>query len=158
MWPSVSVGRGQCCHEPGRRTPSPHSAQSYVSLSLAQGANSPGLVRLGFLDHVKRQQGLRVFPGLKPDTRAKLTGQFSKCWGRYAKAAGVKNTKKTFHGFRYTFEDACRRADIRDEHHDALTGHSNGSVGRKYGLGVALRVLAGAVGKLSDPGVDCLDL
>lgn len=54
---------------------------------------------------------------------------------------------------RHTFKDACRRAGIAEEVHDALTGHSNGSVGRSYGLGVSLTVLAEAMETVSYPGV-----
>ncbi len=117
----------------------------------------PELIRLGFLEYAKGQQGPRVFPELKPDTHGKLTSHWSKWYGRYARAIGLTDPRKTFHSFRHTFKDACRRAEISEEHHDALTGHSNGSVGRGYGVGVPLKVLAGAVEKISYPGVElCL--
>jgi hypothetical protein len=35
-----------------------------------------------------------------------------------------------------------------EEHHDAITGHSNGSVGRSYGQGVPLRVLAESMARV----------
>jgi hypothetical protein len=38
--------------------------------------------------------------------------------------------------------------------HDALTGHTSASVGRKYGNGVPLEVLAEAVAKVSYKGLD----
>jgi hypothetical protein len=40
-----------------------------------------------------------------------------------------------------------------DEHHDAITGHSNGSVGRSYGTGVPLRVRAESMAKVKFDGV-----
>jgi hypothetical protein len=36
-----------------------------------------------------------------------------------------------------------------EEHHDAITGHANGSVGRSYGRGVPLKVLAESMAKIS---------
>jgi len=45
-------------------------------------------------------------------------------------------------------KDACRRAGLSEEVHDVLTGHKNGSVGRTYGLGVALKVLADSMAKV----------
>jgi hypothetical protein len=35
-----------------------------------------------------------------------------------------------------------------EDHHDQITGHSNGSVGRSYGQGVPLRVLAESMAKV----------
>jgi len=40
-----------------------------------------------------------------------------------------------------------------EEVHDALTGHTTGSVGRTYGRGVPLVVLAEWMGRLSYPGL-----
>ena len=54
-----------------------------------------------------------------------------------------------FHSFRHAFKDACRRAKLSEEVHDALTGHTNGGVGRTYGLGVPLAALADAVTKIT---------
>jgi hypothetical protein len=61
---------------------------------------------------------------------------------------GVSDPLKTFHSLRHSFKDACRRAGIAEEVHDALTGLRNGSVGRSYGLGVPLKVLAEAMKKV----------
>ncbi len=47
-----------------------------------------------------------------------------------------------------------RRAGISEEVHDALTGHSNGSVGRSYWLGVPLRVLAESMAKVGYAGLN----
>jgi hypothetical protein len=35
-----------------------------------------------------------------------------------------------------------------EEHHDAITGHTNGSVGRSYGRGVPSKVLAESMTKI----------
>lgn len=35
-----------------------------------------------------------------------------------------------------------------EDHHDQITGHSNGSVGRSYEQGVPLRVLAESMAKV----------
>src|SRR5205814_10210549 len=40
-----------------------------------------------------------------------------------------------------------------EEHHDAIIGHANGSVGRSYGRGVPLKVLAESMAKVSYPGL-----
>jgi hypothetical protein len=49
---------------------------------------------------------------------------------------------------RHGWKDAAR-AVISEEHHDAITGHSNGSVGRSYGKGVPLKVLAESMARVT---------
>ena len=55
------------------------------------------------------------------------------------------------------FKEACRISGVSEEVHDALTGHSGGSVGRNYG-GVPLDVKADAITALSYAGLDLTDL
>jgi integrase len=115
----------------------------------------PHLIRLGLLDYMQGvpQDGL-LFPELKPGPHGKLTGALSKWWARFNDAHGVTDPLKVFHSFRHTFVDACRRVGISEEQHNALTGHSNGSVSRRYGSGVALKTLAECMEKVSYPGLD----
>jgi integrase len=117
----------------------------------------PELLRLGFLRYVEKRRELgkdvNLFPDLKPDGKGVVTGNWSKWWGRYARSVGVTDRRKVFHSFRHTFKDACRAAGIEEAIHDALTGHSGGGVGRTYGIGYPLSVLAGAIKKIRYPGV-----
>ena len=109
------------------------------------------LVRCGFLDYVEQRKlagGGPLFPDLKRGCHKKLTASFSKWWGRYARQVGVTDPRKVFHSFRHAFKDACRAARVTEEVHDALTGHAGGGVGRSYGSGVPLEVLAEGVGKV----------
>jgi integrase len=109
----------------------------------------PELVRLGFLDYVKRlPQDGRLFPELKPGPHGKLTGAFSKWWARFTDDLGVDDPRKTFHSLRHCFKDVCRAAGLSEEVHDALTGHVSGAVGRTYGTGVPLQALKGAVERI----------
>lgn len=45
----------------------------------------------------------------------------------------------------------CRDAEIGEELHDALTGHSGGGIGRSYGGGFGLKALAEALGSIEVP-------
>jgi len=83
-----------------------------------------------------------------------MTGNWSKWWSRYTDYLGITDPRKVFHSLRHSFKDACRAARIEEELHDALTGHTSASVGRKYGNGVPLEVLAEAVAKVSHKGLD----
>ncbi len=64
------------------------------------------------------------------------------------KTVGISDPRLTLHSARHSFKDRCRAAGLTEEVHDALTGHSNGSVSRSYGRGVPLKVLAEAVVKI----------
>ena len=106
------------------------------------------LIRLGFLKYVSKlpPQG-SLWPDPKPDNKGKLTGNWSKWWGRYARQeAGITDPRKVFHSFRHTFKDATRAAGIDEALSDALTGHSGGGVRRTYGRGYPIEKLAEAIG------------
>jgi integrase len=117
----------------------------------------PELVRCGFLDHVAKRRsegGGRLFPDLRRGSHGKLTAKFSQWWTKRGDELGVRvPRKKVFHSFRHSFKEACRNAEVGEEIHDALTGHSGGGVGRTYG-GVPLRVKAREIAKVSYLGLD----
>ncbi len=83
-----------------------------------------------------------------------FTAAWSKKINRIFRDLGITDRRKVFHSFRHNFKDACRRAGIQEAVHDALTGHSNGSVGRNYGLGYRVAELAEAMNKITYPAVD----
>jgi integrase len=114
----------------------------------------PELVRAGFLEYVKGlpADGL-VFPELKPGPHGKLTGAYSKWWARFTDDLDITDRTKTFHSLRGGFKDACRAVGMPEEVHDSLTGHTTGSVGRTYGRGVPLSVLAEWVGRVRYRGL-----
>jgi len=67
------------------------------------------------------------------------------------RAAGITGPRKApNHSWRHRFKDVCRGAGIEKAVHDALTGHSSGDEGDKYGLGYPLATLAKAVEQLPD--------
>jgi integrase len=119
------------------------------------------LLRCGLLAYVEERRQAedeRLFPGLRPSITGQMTGNWSKWWSRYTDDLGITDDRKVFHSFRHTFKRACRAARIEEELHDALTGHTSASVGRKYGNGVPLEVLAEAVGRVSYKGLDLTHL
>jgi integrase len=120
----------------------------------------PELERLGLLRY--RQSLLRkgvsaqdpLWPDFKFDTKAGRAGPWSKWFNRYLRdKAGVVDGGKVFHSFRHTFKRMARDAGLSEEMHDALTGHTGGGVGRSYGGGFGLKVLAEAVWRLEVPAV-----
>ena len=110
------------------------------------------IIRCGFLAYVgalKKRGETKMFPDIrrKPGAKGAQTAAWSKKYGRWLDKIGITDSRLVFHSFRHTFKEACRVANIREEIHDALTGHSNGSIGREYG-GYPLAHLAENVGKI----------
>lgn len=118
----------------------------------------PEVIRLGFLEYARRTRTAghqQLLPLLKRDSREILTGNWSKWFGRYLRTEiGITNRLKVFHSFRHTFKDACRRARIPEDIHDALTGHASQSVARNYGGEYPLQVLKEAIGNIRYDGLE----
>jgi integrase len=128
----------------------------------------PVLIDVGFMRYVAARRyeaqndAALLFPGLEP--RGKKAHRWAAAWSKWfnrwrrdrLKIDGHE-TRKDFHSLRHTFVDMTRAAQIEEEVHDALTGHSfkGGSkgVGRRYGAGVPLAVRAEAIRKLMPPAV-----
>ena len=103
------------------------------------------LIKIGFLKYIDSLKSNKVFPELIADTHGSLTGNWSKWFSRYKKSIGLTDKRKVFHSFRHTFKDALRNSEVDEALSDALTGHTNGSVGRQYGQGYTLEKLNKAI-------------
>ena len=103
------------------------------------------LIKFGFLKYIESLKSNKVFPELTVDTHGSLTGNWSKWFSRYKKSIGLTDKRKVFHSFRHTFKDALRNSEVDEALSDALTGHTNGSVGRQYGQGYTLEKLNKAI-------------
>jgi integrase len=122
----------------------------------------PTLLNIGFMKLVetRRQQGeKRLFPDLPIGADGYYSSPFSKWFKRFLESAGVKRGENAFHSFRHSFEDACRDSDIPKEIMDALQGHGEEGMARRYGDGytgsvLLLRKLDEAMGRLQYRGLD----
>lgn len=108
------------------------------------------LVKLGILNYVNRQRIAKqdwLFSELVPDIKGNRSGNWSKWFHRYLReTVGITDSEVVFHSLRHNFKEFCRICEIREDVHDALTGHKNGSVGRSYGGAMyPLGPLAGAI-------------
>jgi integrase len=113
----------------------------------------PAIIAEGFLEYVKGlPKGSPLFPDMAPDVFGRRGGNATKILGRWVRRQGIADPRKApNHSWRHRFKDECRNAGIEKSVHDALTGHTSGEVGDKYGLGYSLPTLAAAVGKLQSP-------
>ncbi|MCP8467356.1 phage integrase SAM-like domain-containing protein [Pseudomonas sp. ZM23] len=95
----------------------------------------PDLIELGLLDYAKALPPTgQLFPLLKASPAGFYGTNWGKAWGRYLRdIASVQSPASPSHGFRHTFKTLCRQVGIPEDVHDAITGHSDGSVSRDYG-------------------------
>jgi len=118
------------------------------------------LIRLGLLRYREARlagKGVKETDSLWPDVRSAdgfySATAYTKFFGRYLrKTVGIKDRGVVFHSFRHSFKRLCRDAELSEELHDALTGHSNGgSVGRGYGAGFGLKALHEGISRIAAP-------
>lgn len=124
------------------------------------------LIELGFVKYAQsiQQRGeIHLFPELPHDPAGALSSSrtFTKWWGVWCErnseeGSRINDPNKTFHSFRHSFKRACRDAGLGEEIHDLLTGHKGVSVGRGYGQGAGLRILAEAIERVSYPSFPTL--
>jgi integrase len=95
----------------------------------------PDLIELGFLKYVESlPTRSALFPELDANHAGYFGHNFGKRWSVYLKTvAGMDSKVRPSHGFRHSFITLCREAGVPEELRDALTGHDNGAVSRKYG-------------------------
>lgn len=119
------------------------------------------LVDFGLRDLIARRQkagDVRLFPDCPMGADGYYSSPFSKHFGRFLKSVGVKTGKNAFHSFRHCFEDACRNSGIPKEIMDALQGHGEEGMSKRYGKGFVLRKLAEAMAQLRYDGLDLAHL
>jgi integrase len=92
----------------------------------------------------------RLFPAFPLDADGKATNAASK---RCLRITGQLTPKRTVHELRHTFKRLCRDADVLEEIHDQLTGHTSQSISRSYGKGASLKKLDEAIQKLEHPWI-----
>ena len=122
----------------------------------------PELVKIGFLDYVKKRKEAgdkRLFPEIrKSKADGTYSSTFSKWFNNFLTRTGVKTKLNCFHSFRHGFEDACRNADISGDKTDVLQGHKLPGMRGEYGEGFKLVDLKKAVEKISYPDLDLTHL
>jgi integrase len=91
----------------------------------------PELVRLGFLDFVEATGcDTWLFPAVSTEEGVKA---WTKWFGRFLDKLGITDKRKGLHSLRHNLIDALRAGGVQEDLNDALTGHSEKTVGRGYG-------------------------
>jgi integrase len=125
-------------------------------MSIRKVPVAPELLELGFfryMDAVRADGQLSLFPNLTHDWHEKLSGAFSKFFGRYkTQILGIHNPKKVLYSFRHTMKDAMMRANVGPMYLQRVLGHASGMgvVTDDYGKeDVPLNVLTSEFAKIN---------
>ena len=95
-----------------------------------------GLLR--FMDAMKAKGQTSLFPSLTHDWHDKLSGAFSKFFGRYKMhVLGINNPKKVLYSFRHTMKDAMTSAQVESKYLKRILGHASGEGSVTDGYGAA---------------------
>lgn len=117
----------------------------------------PTLLELGLeklIERRKAEGAVRLFPDLPMGEDGYYSSPFSKYFGRFLKASGADAAKTSFHSFRHSFEDACRNVDVPFEVMNALQGHGESGMAKRYGKGYVLQHLDKWVRQIRYDGLD----
>lgn len=115
----------------------------------------PDLISLGFLEYAGNLPANgQLFPHLKASPAGFYGANWGKAWAKYLReVAHVYSPASPSHGFRHTFKTLSRGAGIPEDIHDAITGHSDGSVSRDYGTMPLSRIVEELAKYPSAPGL-----
>jgi integrase len=127
------------------------------------------LVRVGFLDFVESARECGGDAWLFPTVSvAKGAKAWTKWFRRYLDRLGITDKRKGLHSLRHGFIDALRAGGVQEDLNDALTGHTEKTVGRSYGARArhprqrhktiidrfGMAQMVEAIGKVKYPSVD----
>jgi integrase len=70
---------------------------------------------------------------ITPDRHGSRSDNASAIVNPWMRSIGITDPRKTFHCHRHTVKTLLRDQFVPEDVHDAITGHSNAKVGRKYG-------------------------
>lgn len=90
---------------------------------------APELIELGLLRYVewlRERKATVLFPTLKKDFHGKLSGSFSKFFGRYKRALGITDKRKVLYSFRHCMKDTLEAAGVPSKYLQRLLGHTTG--------------------------------
>ena len=92
------------------------------------------LLELGLADYAASlDPNGRRWPTLRADKYGKRSSAFSKWFGRYKRASGLKDPKLIFHSLRHTFVNTLKQLEVSEAVIAELVGHKN-ECGKRYNL------------------------
>lgn len=137
--------------EPGGAAKQVKNDESRRVVPLHEAVAGVGILR--YAEALRRAGHRELFPDLLANSVGKRTQAASQRANRIIDRYVSDDRRLVFHGLRHTFKQRGTTARIPDRILDQLCGHSPTTVGKKYGVGQPLWVLAEELHKID---FDCL--
>lgn len=109
--------------------PKSHRRPLKNTMSIRRIPVAQELINLGLLRYVEWLRARKVtvfFPSLKKDFHGKLSGAFSKFFGRYKRTLGITDKRKVLYSFRHCMKDVLEAAGVPTKYLQRLLGHTTG--------------------------------
>lgn len=118
------------------------NAVSIRRVPVAQQLIDLGLLR--YIEWLRARKATVLFPTLKKDFHGKLSGSFSKFFGRYKRALGITDKRKVLYSFRHCMKDLLEAAGVPSKYLQRVLGHTtgDGNVTDGYGSDLPFHRLA----------------
>ena len=100
------------------------NGQSIRRVPIAQELLDLGLLR--YVEWVAAKGSKALFPTLRVDSHGKLSGSFSKFFGRFKKSIGITSYLKVLYSFRHTMKDLMEQAQVPSKYLKRIMGHTTG--------------------------------
>lgn len=143
------------------RVPTSHrrtlkNAQSVRRLPVAAQLIELGLLR--YVDWLRAKGETMFFPTLKKDWHEKLSGSFSKFFGRYLRSLGIDDARKVLYSFRHTMKDMLEAAGVPSKYLQRLLGHTtgDGKITDGYGSDLPFKLMADHFYNIQFPTIPAL--
>ena len=125
--------------------PKSHSRTLENEASVRRVPVARELIELGLLRYVSWLQAngsTVLFPTLVKDWHGKLSGSFSKFFGRYKRAIGVNDNRKVLYSFRHSMKDFLEAAQVPSKYLQRILGHTTGDgvITDRYGSDLPSRL------------------
>lgn len=132
------------------------NAMSERRIPVARQLIDLGLLR--YVEWVRARGDTVLFPMLKKDWHGKLSGSFSKFFGRHKRAIGIDDSRKVLYSFRHTMKDMLEEAGVPTKYLKRSLGHStgDGSITDGYGSDLPFDRLVGHFSRVSFPVIPAL--
>ncbi len=129
------------------------NAPSVRRVPVAQELIDLGLLR--YAEWVSQGRATVLFPTLTKDSHGKLSGSFSKFFGRYKRFVGIVDSRKVLYSFRHTMKDMLEEAAVPSKYLKRLMGHTtgDGAITDGYGSDLPFELLVEQFRKVRFPAL-----
>lgn len=123
------------------------------NIPIAEELVALGLLR--YIEWLRTKGATALFPNLQRDSHDKLSGSFSKWFGRYKQDLGFTSKKKVLYSLRHNMKDFLEAAAVPTKYLKRTLGHASGdgSITDGYGSDVPIEIVAEHFAKVKFPAI-----